>query len=76
MLKDTDFRWLKHLSLAPGRPEATTPQELAKDYLHLPCGIIRGAMLHLGVDCTVTAEALPGPTATPICDFTITIKPA
>ena len=45
--------------------------EAARDYLVLPCALIRGALVHLGVECTVTAD----PNALPACDFTITIKP-
>ena len=44
--------------------------EAAQDYLVLPCALIRGALVHLGVECSVTAD----PSALPACDFTITIK--
>jgi len=44
--------------------------EAARDYLVLPCALIRGALVHLGVDCSVTAD----PSALPACDFTIAIK--
>lgn len=75
VLKDTDFCWLRRLSIASGELNAGAPSELAKDYLHLPCGMIRGALVHLGVDCTVTAEALPLPNGGHTCDFTVSIKP-
>lgn len=44
--------------------------EAARDYLELPCALIKGALVHLGVECSVTAD----PSALPACDFTITIK--
>lgn len=73
-LKDVNFRWVTRLSADP--PSVTTvayvsATELAKDYLYLPCAMIRGALCHLGVDCTVTADC----SALPTCDFTINIKP-
>jgi hypothetical protein len=35
---------------------------MAHSYLHLPCGILRGALCHLGLVCTVEADPkmLPG----------------
>ncbi|KAK9833720.1 hypothetical protein WJX74_003673 [Apatococcus lobatus] len=51
----------------PSRPAAN---EAAQDYLHLPCAIIRGALTHLGLPCTVSADA----SALPACDFTINIR--
>jgi hypothetical protein len=44
--------------------------ELARNYLVLPCAIVRGALMHLGVECTVTADA----SNLPACDFTVNIK--
>ncbi|KAK9829429.1 hypothetical protein WJX72_005815 [[Myrmecia] bisecta] len=74
VLKDSNFRGLTKLSVDPVLPgcpvSSPSASELAKDYLILPCAIIRGALCHLGVECTVTADA----TALPACDFTITIK--
>lgn len=75
VLKDNDFQWLRRLSFAPGEPSTAGTAELAKDYLHLPCGIIRGALIHLGLDCTVSAEALALPTGGHSCDFTVTLTP-
>ena len=75
MLKDTDFCWLRRLSTAPGESLPTSTADLAKDYLHLPCGMIRGALMHLGVDCNVTAEAMGLQNGGHSCDFTVSIKP-
>lgn len=74
VLRDADFCWLKRLSSAPGEFGANSTSELAKDYLHLPCGMIRGALVHLGVDCTVTVEATGLPSGGHSCDFTVSIK--
>lgn len=74
VLKDAAFRWLSKLSvdpLPPGVPSGSSPvAELARDYLILPCALIRGALVHLGVESTVTADA----SNLPACDFTINIK--
>ncbi|KIZ02500.1 Trafficking protein particle complex subunit 6B [Monoraphidium neglectum] len=72
VLQDHSFRWL--LRLAPAAPvqEGSRPEFLARSaqpYLYLPCGIIRGALTHLGVNCTVEADAK----ALPSCSFTIKI---
>lgn len=73
VLKDNNFRWVSRLSAnlpAPGAPVAPAATDLAKDFLILPCAIVRGALCHLGVDCTVTADG----TTLPACDFTINLK--
>ena len=73
VLKDNNFRWVTRLSTnqqAPGAPAQPAATELAKDFLVLPCAIVRGALCHLGVDCSVSAEC----TNLPACDFTITLK--
>ena len=75
VLKDTDFCWLRRLSIPATDLSASNTSDLAKDYLHLPCGMIRGALVHLGVDCTVTAEASGIPGGGHSCDFTVSIKP-
>ncbi|GBF87775.1 trafficking particle complex subunit 6B [Raphidocelis subcapitata] len=72
VLQDHSFRWL--LRLAPTAPladgaRAEAQARAAQPYLHLPCGIIRGALTHLGVNCTVEADAR----ALPSCSFTIKI---
>ena len=73
VLKDNNFRWVTRLSAnqqAPGMPAQPAAAELAKDLLILPCAIVRGALCHLGVDCSVSAEC----TNLPACDFTINLK--
>ena len=67
VLQDNGFRWLQRLSPPapgsdPGREEAA--RQLALSYLHLPCGIVRGALCHLGVICTVEAD----PKQMPSCE--------
>eukprot|EP00891_Asterochloris_glomerata_P003147 jgi/Astpho2/3147/Aster-03428 len=73
VLKDSNFRWLSRLSTnppVPGGPPQPSASELAKDHLILPCAVICGALCHLGVECTVTADA-PN---LPACDFTVNLK--
>ncbi|GAB4817168.1 hypothetical protein N2152v2_004214 [Parachlorella kessleri] len=77
VLRDNHFRWLSRLSqnqvpAAVGQgPQPPLPrQELAADYLHLPCALIRGALLQLGLECTVSADA----SNLPQCEFTVVIK--
>ena len=78
VLRDVAFRWLAKLSLDPvipgsgseGAPPSPPVGELARDYLVLPCAIVRGALTHLGVECTVTADA----SGLPACDFTVSTK--
>lgn len=73
VLKDNNFRWVTRLSAnQPGvGTQAQQPTSaLAKDFLILPCAIVRGALCHLGVDCAVSADC----TVLPACDFTINLK--
>jgi len=73
VLKDNNFRWVTRLSANQqglGTPAQPSAVELAKDFLILPCAIVRGALCHLGVDCAVTADC----TSLPACDFTINLK--
>ncbi|KAG2489043.1 hypothetical protein HYH03_012480 [Edaphochlamys debaryana] len=77
VLQDNGFRWLQRLAgppppgagagADPGREEAA--RQLALRYLHLPCGLVRGALGHLGVACTVEAD----PKQLPSCTFTVRI---
>lgn len=71
VLQDNGFRWLQRLAPPtsasgaagdPAREEAL--RRLALSYLHVPCGIVRGALCHLGVVCTVE----PDPKALPSCE--------
>ncbi|KAK9831437.1 hypothetical protein WJX81_004605 [Elliptochloris bilobata] len=78
VLKDNTFRWLAKLSVDPAPPAGAAATravasvaELARDYLVLPCALVRGALAHLGVNAAVTAEAA----VPPACEFTVTIKP-
>ncbi len=72
VLQDNGFRWLQRLApptaasgaaADPAREEAL--RRLALSYLHVPCGIVRGALCHLGVVCTVE----PDPKALPSCEW-------
>ena len=74
-------RWLSKLSPDP-QPNGTAASApaaygsnnsmalLASSYLCLPCAMIRGALLELGLDCMVTADCA----TLPACAFTISIK--
>ena len=59
MLTDNRFRWLSRLAGAsgPGAADAVACQ------LHMPCGVLAGALAGLGVPAVVTAES----TAPPAC---------
>lgn len=73
VLKDSKFRWLSKLSTAPavpGGPAMVSASELARDYLHFPCALIRGALCHLNVDATVSADA----SNLPAVDFTVIVR--
>lgn len=79
VLRDTQFRWLVRLSqnqmpaqLGQPLPAAVPKNELASDYLVLPCAIIRGALSQLGLECAVTADA----TSLPQVDFTVVLAAA
>jgi len=61
VLKDNNFRWLKHLS---------ADKEIASHYAVLPCGIIRGALATLGHTSTVSVELVN----LPICMDLLTLS--
>lgn len=70
VLRDTQFRWTLRLSQnLVANPERIGPNELAANYLLLPCALIRGALAALGLEATVTADA----TTLPQCDFTVVV---
>ena len=70
VLRDTQFRWtLKLRQTLVANPERIGPNELAANYLVLPCALIRGALASLGLEATVTADA----TTLPQCDFTVVV---
>eukprot|EP00775_Hariotina_reticulata_P007197 gene7197-7411_t len=61
VLQDNNFRWLVRVTPAVTLPDGTSRAEYlaaaAQPYLELPCGIIRGALTHLGINCTVEGDA-------------------
>ena len=71
VLQDNGFRWLQRL--APAGPAGSDPSKdeavkrLAASYLHMPCGIIRGALSRLGLPCTVEADPKGMPSCEPRC---------
>ncbi|GAX76585.1 hypothetical protein CEUSTIGMA_g4031.t1 [Chlamydomonas eustigma] len=75
VLTDNNFRWLSRsppISSAGGDPsQEEALREVALQHLHLPCGILRGAMIQLGVPCTVEADHKLSP---PACAFTIRLS--
>lgn len=64
VLQDNRFRLLVQLS------SGKQYLEHAPKYLAISCGIIRGALSNLGINCVVTAEV----TAMPSCKFQIQIQ--
>eukprot|EP00013_Stygamoeba_regulata_P006853 CAMPEP_0177632156 /NCGR_PEP_ID=MMETSP0447-20121125/2138_1 /TAXON_ID=0 /ORGANISM="Stygamoeba regulata, Strain BSH-02190019" /LENGTH=182 /DNA_ID=CAMNT_0019133699 /DNA_START=26 /DNA_END=571 /DNA_ORIENTATION=- len=68
VLQDKQFRWLAHISGKRDAIQETT--EWAASYVYFPCGMIRGALFNLGMNCVVHPEItdLPG------CKFTIKVK--
>lgn len=73
VLQDNNFRWLARVApTAAGLSGPAKQEHLAKSaapLLFLPCGILRGALTHLGLSCTVEGDAR----AWPGCAFTIKI---
>ncbi|GLI71679.1 hypothetical protein VaNZ11_016961 [Volvox africanus] len=72
VLQDNGFRWLQRLSIPAAGSDAAREEaarQIALSYLHLPCGVVRGALCHLGVSCTVEAD----PKHLPSCTFTVRI---
>ncbi|XP_002736776.1 trafficking protein particle complex subunit 6B-like, partial [Saccoglossus kowalevskii] len=64
VLQDNRFRLL--IQIAAGKQY----MEYAPKYLAFPCGLIRGALSNLGMNCIVTAEV----TQMPACKFQIIIQ--
>lgn len=52
VLQDTNFRWTKYVSGAPGEDM----RALALKYTIFPCGLIRGALAAFDMDVTVNVE--------------------
>lgn len=69
VLQDNTFRWLQRIlpSNSADAAQQEAVRKLAQLHLHLPCGILRGALVHLGVHCTVEAD----PKSLPGCSFTV-----
>ena len=73
VLQDNAFRWMRNLHAIGPTEEAGNAalREYAASYTHFPCGIIRGLLHALGLQCvsvTGDAGALPG------CTFTVRLK--
>ncbi|XP_062574620.1 trafficking protein particle complex subunit 6b-like [Saccostrea cucullata] len=64
VLQDNRFRFLTQIS------NGKQYMESAPKFLAMPCGMIRGALSNLGVNCVVTAEV----SAMPACKFQIQIQ--
>ncbi|BFZ07344.1 hypothetical protein BsWGS_10383 [Bradybaena similaris] len=64
VLQDNKFKFLVQMSTGKQYMES------APKYLAFPCGMIRGALSNLGVNCIVTAEV----SAMPACKFQIQIQ--
>ena len=71
MLQKNGFRRLQRLAPAglrgsdPSKDEAV--KRLAASCLHMPCGIIRGALSRPGLPCTVEADPKGMPSCEPRC---------
>eukprot|EP00210_Caulerpa_lentillifera_P001564 g1502.t1 len=68
VLQDNHFRWMEHISVT-NAADMETPEKarIIQQYLALPCGLIKGALKHLGVNCSVSGDALN----LPMCSFTV-----
>ncbi|KAK6181707.1 hypothetical protein SNE40_009510 [Patella caerulea] len=64
VLQDNKFKFLTQIS------NGKQFMESAPKYLAFPCGLLRGALSNLGVNCIVTAEV----SAMPACKFQIQIQ--
>jgi hypothetical protein len=65
VLTDTKFKWLeKYCS------DDIASKQAATNMLHIPCGLLRGALANLGVTSVVTADFNNLPTVT----FNVRIK--
>lgn len=72
VLHDNKFRWLQQISPEISQSGGATVPPLATRYVVFPCGLIRGALAALGVQCTVTSEV----PKLPSCMFTIKMAKA
>lgn len=63
VLQDNHFRWSSRMSIESS-PEMMVSSQNSEDkasqamsmHLYFPCGIIRGALLNLGIPCAVSAD--------------------
>ncbi|KZV54412.1 trafficking protein particle complex subunit 6B-like [Dorcoceras hygrometricum] len=81
VLQDNRFRWLAHMSVdlsAEASGSIQDPSAMADNkeaqatgmHLYFPCGIIRGALSNLGIQCAVSADI----SNLPACSFVVRIK--
>ncbi len=59
VLQDDALAWVARFAALEPQAAATTRMSVL--YLAFPCGILRGALHHLGISATVTAEVLVYP---------------
>ena len=71
MLTDNNFKWFSRMSTVAGGQDAINKSQpvpippspcgmtLIVQFLWFPCGLIRGALSNLGVECSVMAEITP-----------------
>ncbi|GJQ78349.1 hypothetical protein Trydic_g22177 [Trypoxylus dichotomus] len=64
VLQDNAFRFLTRIS------EGRQYLEMAPRYVAFTCGVIRGSLANLGINCLVTAEVQ----AMPLCKFHIQVQ--
>uniref|UniRef100_A0A1B6DC05 Trafficking protein particle complex subunit 6B n=1 Tax=Clastoptera arizonana TaxID=38151 RepID=A0A1B6DC05_9HEMI len=64
VLQDNAFRFLSRIS------SGSQYLEMAPKYVSFTCGLLRGALANLGINCLVTAEIQPMPT----CKFHIQVQ--
>mmetsp|Transcript_13039 Transcript_13039/g.23986 ORF Transcript_13039/g.23986 Transcript_13039/m.23986 type:complete len:178 (+) Transcript_13039:93-626(+) len=72
IIQDSTFRCLEQLAPPPNGGHDTELHEAAVLGLAFPCGMIRGALLGVGVDCTVSSEV--SVSSLPACSFTVSLR--
>jgi len=71
IIEDSSFRWLEQFT-PPENSADPALHEAALLHLAFPCGVIRGALQAIGIECDVLAEvSVP---ALPACTFTVKLK--
>eukprot|EP00928_Gymnodinium_smaydae_P016284 TRINITY_DN16085_c0_g1_i2.p2 TRINITY_DN16085_c0_g1~~TRINITY_DN16085_c0_g1_i2.p2 ORF type:complete len:206 (-),score=49.74 TRINITY_DN16085_c0_g1_i2:81-698(-) len=73
IIHDAAFRWLEHFSPSDGSSAQLDEelQQAASLHLAMPCGIIRGGLLALGITSSVRADVSAA--SLPACSFTVTL---